>query len=200
MLVDVGDVDMLVRLVREAVGKMEQWRESGGKGPRPPDVDLRLVQQVALMQPFVEMPGVVPVAQSEDSRKLFLAEVFAKLTPPEPATLASGATSQAAQDLLATSRPSNEAATRPATTQPTKMPAPADAIMVVGLPAERSAFVVQRVKYTPAYEDGYLADRLELMRALYQIQLHELTVRWFDQKEIFQRTNFKLAETEKASK
>jgi hypothetical protein len=191
VLADPAEVSLPVRYVRMSVWQMQQWIESGRKGPRPPDIDPRLAQQVALFPPVMEFVGMAPVAQSEESRRQFLSAVFDKLTPSGSGKgrLAAGSASRPAEGASATSRPIGEAMTPP-TTQPVDVPAPADAIMVVGLPVERSALVVQRVKYTPAYEDGYREVRPLLMGALQQMRLHELMLRWYDQKEIFRRTGF----------
>ena len=191
-LVNPATLDPLLMYVRSAVAQLEQWMQSRQKGPPPTEgIPYRLFLEAALTAPVVEITGIVPRVTSEESGKQFLSAVFDKLAPTGMADSrpAEGPASQPAQAISADSRPSTMP-TSASATQPASAPAPADAITVVGLTAERAAMVVQRVKYTPAYEDKYLEARPVLMEALYQMRLHELMLRWYDQKDIFQRTGF----------
>ena len=63
----------------------------------------------------------------------------------------------------------------------------AEDITTVALPAAGVACVIQRVKYTPAYEEEYREPRLRVMGLVAptdEIQRHELAQRWFDAGQI----------------
>lgn len=82
------------------------------------------------------------------------------------------------------------------TTHPTSAPAQADSIMYMGLPAQQVAYVVQRLDFTPAYEDQYRQRRVGLLWNLHDLRVHNLTLRWYSQPDIVQRTGFQPMESD----
>ena len=70
-------------------------------------------------------------------------------------------------------------------------------VTTVALPAAGVVCVVQRLKYTPAYEQEYSEPRLRAMGLIGptdEIQRHELATSWFDEEDIIRRTGYKRAE------
>ena len=174
-LFDSAMIDQRLGAVQWEVSRFDQWASQGRKGPQPAlSFPSSWYLMAVMTPPTILTPPPVSSVEAPQTQK-FIQAVFA----------------------MAPAEDSSDAATQPAsqpTSQPSALltgePAPADSVMVVELPAQRAVFLVQRVKYTPAYEDQYRQMRGKLLQNRIEAQRHRLALRWYSQEDIIGRTDY----------